>query len=88
MDELFAFLHGKSYVLDGIRGVFHYETCKARVPYERIVHKLSHEPDASGRRTKQYREIKRQLGDDWSTDLTDGERLCDIAVELGYKEAS
>jgi hypothetical protein len=79
-NRVFEFLHGREYTHDGIRGVFEHV---GEYPYE----KLYHNPIARGRRTPQYKAIKAQLGDDWSTDMTDLiETYCKAALELGYKD--
>jgi len=86
MDPILQFLDGKVYVLDGVSGVFRHRVSHARFPYEHEVEQLFHEPDAAGRRTETYQRIKRMLGDDHDTDMTNSERVVDIALELGYEE--
>ncbi len=83
-NDVFAFLDGKTYALDGISGTFRHS---AQMDGWGIVReRLDHEPDAEGRSTEAYRQVKRRLKDDWSTDLTDAiERYCAIALELGYQ---
>jgi hypothetical protein len=84
-NAIFEYLHGRPYTLDGISGQFEYRSHQAIYPYPRMVARLWHTPDAAGRDTEEYRKLRRQLGDDWSTDLTDSiERFCAIALELGY----
>jgi hypothetical protein len=41
-------------------------------------------PLSKGKESEAYLEVKRKLGDDWTTDLSDGLRYCEIAIELGY----
>jgi len=83
-NQVFAFLHGKRATLDGIEGIFQHEVREARYPYPHTVERLNHLPTARGKRTDAYRETKRRLGDDWSTDLTDSDRYFEIATKLGF----
>ncbi len=70
-------INGQAYVLDGIDGVI-------KVDYTRKHDtRISHEATKRGRATQAYQETKRQLGDDWSSDLTNSERVVDIMIELG-----
>lgn len=62
-------LNGREYVHRGIHGVLHYG---GRRFYER----LTHDPSSIGKETEAYAVTRRELGDDWSTDLTD----CEEAV--------
>lgn len=75
-------LNGKHFVLDGINGTFKYETYTACYPYEHQVERILHCPTRKG---AAYAAIRHQLGDDWDTDLTHSERLCDIAVAAGWQ---
>ncbi len=86
MNPVFEFLNGKTYKLDGVSGTFRHKVSQARYPYPRTVEDLYHDKDAAGRRTKRYQDIKRELGDDYSTCLTNSiDEYCEIAHELGYK---
>lgn len=80
---LFEALDGRHYTLDGISGVIKHETISARYPYAHVDHTLSHRADAKGMRSPKYIELRRKLHDDWSTDLTNSDRLVDIAKRLG-----
>lgn len=62
-------LGGHIYKLDGISGTFRYTEYQAIYPYKHTVQKIEHIPDAAGMRTDAYQERKRQLGDDWISDL-------------------
>lgn len=84
LDPIFEFLDGKEYVLAGVSGVFRHRVSRALYPYEHTVEQLFHEPDAAGRQTETYQRIKRELGDDHDTDMTNSERVVEIAIELGY----
>lgn len=72
-DEALDVIDGKRYTLDGIEGVIHVDRSR------RFDTRVDHHPTAKGKKTEAYLKIKRQLGDDWSTDLSSSERLADIA---------
>jgi hypothetical protein len=80
--KLFRALDGRHYTLDGISGVLSYETSVASFPYAHVDHSFHHRPDAKGRRSEEYLKVRRILRDDWSTDLTNSERLGEIAQKL------
>ena len=82
IDQVGAALDGRHYTLDGVSGVISYRTHDAIYPYQHTGQSLTHEPDAYGKRTKAYRELRRRLGDDWVTDLVTSDRLVSIAVEV------
>lgn len=67
--EALEYMHGKHYVLDGISGKFKLSTSIDR--YGAPVYNFSHVPDAAGKRSEKYKEIRRRLHDDWSTLLSD-----------------
>jgi hypothetical protein len=86
MNPVFEFLNGKTYKLDGVSGKFEHKAYTDRLGLLR--QELYHNPDKRGQRTRYYEEKRRLLGDDWSTCLTQNiDGYCDIAIELGYKEA-
>ena len=72
---IFSFLRGKHYSLSGVSGVFQHDDANGH---------LLHIPDAAGRKSQTYRDLRRRLGDDWETDMTYSERIGDIALELGF----
>ena len=77
--NLYAFLDGKRYVLDGIDGTFQ---VVGKWPYERFMHVKSPE----GREAPEYVVTKVELHDDWDSDLSNSiERLCQIAFDLGWE---
>lgn len=80
---LFEALDGRHYTLDGVSGVLRHKTISARYPYPHVDHTLSHMADAKGKRSPKYIELRDKLRDDWSTDLTNSDRLIDIAMRLG-----
>jgi hypothetical protein len=84
VEEVGAFLNGRRYVMDGIAGVIRFKSYKAIYPYDRVVHSVWHEAAGEGKDSPRYQETKRELGDDWVTDLTDSDRLFEIAAELGF----
>lgn len=86
-NSVFEFLDAKHYILDGVSGVFHHRIWTARYPYLHKREELAHEADDEGLCSEAYRKTKRELGDDWSSDLTNAIDLyCDIAAKLGYTE--
>ena len=76
-------IDGQTYNLDGISGTLRYTESVAKYPYKHTVQRLDHVPDSTGKRTAAYQERKRQLGDDWISDLTQSDRLVEIATALG-----
>jgi hypothetical protein len=56
---------------DGVEKEVFIEHRKAIYPYEHEYLKVWAEPTKKGRNTEAYRKIKADLGDDWSTDITD-----------------
>lgn len=80
------YLHGREHTIDGIHGHFMLVPGhKAKYPYEHMTKpRLHHEPSTIGRGSSSYRKIKKELGDHWSTDMTDSENLDSIAGEHGY----
>ena len=80
-NEIFEFLDGREYTLDGVHGHFRYRVL-GRLTTK---HELAHIPSDQGRESEAYLEVKRKLGDDWTTDLSNSLRHCEIAIELGYQ---
>lgn len=75
-DDALNFINGKAYKLDGVAG-------KIKVSGERPYTKVEHIPSKAGMRTEAYQWLRRELKDDYVTDLTWSERLVDIMIELG-----
>lgn len=82
MEQLADFLQDKKYTLDGIEGIFKARTYTTFYGHSSI--RIDHKPTSKGKKSEAYQEIKRQLGDDFDSDVTEDERLCDIATELGF----
>ena len=83
--DVWDFLDGKHYVLDGISGTFSFVLTRGRNGM--LYADLYHTPDKKGRESSSYREKRARYGDDWDTCLTDDiEGYCAIARELGYQE--
>lgn len=88
-DRLYAALDGKIVRLDGIRGKIHDRTVrKTMIGGGEVVYRsLLHEADTVGKRHPDYVQRRRELKDDWYTELADSERLIDLAIEwLGLTE--
>ncbi len=80
------YLDGKTYTHNGISGKITYSERQARYPYPHIVQKIEHEANAAGKRSIEYQEAKRILGDDWVSDITNSESLINIALACGMTE--
>ncbi len=78
-DECLDVLDGKHLVLDGIDGHIKVERPRPSPYYGTTLTRVIHNASAKGRKSDEYRKIKQKLGDDWSTDLTSGERVGEIA---------
>lgn len=72
-ERAFNFLDGKTIVHNGIEGTLKYRVTRNRNHPGREVHTLHHTATEVGKNTEQYRAIRKYLGDDWSSDLTDSE---------------
>lgn len=79
---------GRVVKLDGINHVLRCNRYKAIYPYERIVTTVHAEPQ--NRTTRYYRDIRRELGDDWSTDIlqSDVTIQCEVMAQLELSEQS
>ena len=80
LDLAYERIHGMRWKLDGVDG---------RLAVERIngMTEVVHYASAAGRRTKQYRETRRELGDDYSTRLNDdGDAMCEIFARVWSEE--
>lgn len=82
------FLDGKRYRLDGVEGRFKVTAHYISYPYERVEYSLEHLPSPKGKRSRAYRAMRSELGDDWVTDLSWSEDMRDVAIaqELGYED--
>ena len=83
METLFEKLDGKRCKVDDVMGTLKHEIHSQRYPYPATYHKLIHYPSKTGQKTEAYRQLRRQLGDDWITDLTYSEDLGSLAERLG-----
>lgn len=77
-DQALEAMNGRTYTLDGIHGTIKVEKWNGMTT-------ISHNPSKRGMATDAYRETKRKLGDDWSSDLTYGDRFGEIAYGLGIR---
>jgi len=88
MNNVFEFLNGRFVTIDGVAGRLRHEVFVDWLGL--TVERLMHDATPAGRRSNSYREIRRRLGDDYSTDLTQNlERYCALTARLGFawKEA-
>lgn len=76
-DEALDFIHGKEYTLDGVHGTLAVED-------GRFGRRVWHRASEIGRESPEYRAIRRKLGDHYSSDLTESERVGEIMLELGF----
>jgi len=76
-DDVLEAINGKKITHDGISGTIRVERVFGRT-------KVSHEADARGRKSEKYRSLRRQLRDDWYTDLSesDPETLVKVAAKV------
>lgn len=86
IDLMYEFLDGKAYTdSEGIAGTFHHEISYPRIYGGNLaIHTITLRPTAEGKATKAYQERKEQYRDDWMTDYTHSEELCQIALDLGF----
>jgi len=85
MNDVFAFLDGRTFIHNGISGHLKHDLAIGIHPL-RAHERLLFYPDSIGRQTPEYLETKKKLGDDWVSDLTDDlETYCNYAMELGYE---
>lgn len=82
-DDMLDEMNGRAYTLDGIHGTIKVERTPSALHGGLPILKVTHEPSKRGQKSDAYAKTRRQLGDDWNTDLTWSERLADIAVTLG-----
>jgi hypothetical protein len=78
IDQAYDAINGKAYTLDGIHGHIKVEHFAGRLS-------ISHNPSKKGKETDAYQKMRAQLRDDWSSDLTNSERLGTIMWELGIR---
>ncbi len=73
--------HGRKVRIDGLIHTIEVREWEAIYPYKRKVIKVDALPN---RNTKHYREVKRQLGDHWSTDVLESDisLQCEILAQL------
>lgn len=78
--EALEWCNGQTVTHEGISG-------RIELRGERPYQKVYHNPDAEGKRTRAYADMREQLRDDWSTDLTDSDLLCEHMATLGVDVA-
>lgn len=85
-NEALDAVNGLLVELDGILGNIKVERRFSKY-YGAEIAKVMHEPvrGKKGKDSEAYQRIKRELRDDWSTDLTNSERLPQIMSRAGIK---
>lgn len=61
--------NGRILRIEGLSWKLRVVTYRAIYPYERMVTTVSLDPTPATKRSNHYKQIKRDLGDDWSTDV-------------------
>lgn len=84
---VWGWLHGRAIVLDGVEGELRYEAQLVSYPVPGWRETLIHQPTERGRNSAVYRTHREKLGDDWVTDLTTGDRWCELAMRLEAPQA-
>lgn len=84
LHDVGMWLDGKTGTVAGMTGRFQYTTYRPRGS-TRTRQTLVHQPNAAARETQAYREQRRQLGDDFVTDLTNSDDLMNIARNMKYR---
>lgn len=74
--------NGKVVTLSGLKYKINVSTFQAIYPYEHTAINVCLEPVSKA--SKHYKEVKQQLGDDWSTDLLDSdvELQCEVLAQV------
>lgn len=83
--------HGRKVMIDGLAYTLKVNTYMASYPRREMLISVYAEP--VNKHSKHYLETKRQLGDDWSTDVLESfDVMCDILAQLQnqdtYREAN
>ena len=68
---------GRVVTVDGLRCKLRVTTFTQRYPYERRMIDVSAEPTRAAKRTEAYLRVRRELRDDWSTDVLES----DVSVQ-------
>lgn len=85
-DDFLAAINGKSCTLHGVHGHIKVERRKRGSYYGGGYEtKIYHEPSARGKRSEAYRKLRHEMGDDWSTDLTQVEDIAEIGRKCGVE---
>lgn len=77
--------NGRKVKVDGIECEIKVDIYTRKYPTEALMISVYAEPTARAKRTEQYKEARRKLGDDWATDVLDSdiEVQVDILTQLG-----
>lgn len=70
-DQILEAINGHTFTdRSGIQCKVEVQHAHAKYPYPHTTTRIFANPTTKGKRTEAYREIRRKLRDDWSTDLT------------------
>mgnify|MGYP001074389770 CR=1 FL=1 len=75
---------GRKVVLNGVAHKIRVSTYRAIYPYEHVA--ITVHADPVDKRTKYYRDTKRELGDDWSTDVLGSDIELQVNILLQLQE--
>lgn len=77
---------GHVFNLDGIDVQIKRESYLAIYPYRRQVTRFIAQPTKRAQNTRAYRDVRRTLGDDWITDLTNSDNLIGALMSAGLDD--
>lgn len=78
-DEALDAIDGKKYKYDGVAGTFRVDRSRKHDT------RVEHHPSATGKKSETYLTHKRQLHDDYITDLSFSEKLVPVMERLGIR---
>ena len=80
--EFWLNANGKEVLINGIKHILRVSVYRAIYPYEHQVLTVHAEP--KNKNTEYYQATKKELGDDWSTDVLGSFEIeCDVMAQLG-----
>lgn len=82
VNEVNLFLDGKTAVVEGVEGTFELELWVDWLGLQ--CQRLNHIPTDKGMQSEAYKQVRRKLGDGWSSDMTWSPLAVEIAGDLGF----